>query len=1012
MAAWLGVVAAGLIAVAYSQGRGSSAFKAAVLAVVYVGAERVLHRLRDRHPIPRRAWPLYRRPLLVSGWIVSGGTILLALVRNLWLLGGGPGRENWAIAGLLTIVALYAASAYLFRRPLFLWLAAPLLFAPWTLLTHRGWYVWDPPLAPRYALAWAVLAWVLILAGLALECLAGQRAGRRYGLPLRVTAHILLPFALAWGSADPATSSATLGLGVVFYVLAALLDCRRGRTGHGAARFAYPAAFLVPVWAVYLLAWRGPWLPHAHFGLLLLSLASVLFAIARRLHRVDPTKDLGRPLSLPVYLATYGCAVAGTMLVSYERSLLTLALLFDAGLALTSAWRLRERLWVYPAAALPPVALVLALAEAGIDPHRRGWWLIGLGVVYLAQSWGLRRTAARSYAAPLMAAAYAIVALGLPVSSYDQIAALGAYSAASAIYAISAVWLQEPLLLTPAVGLIAVPYAILLDRIPWITPAGYGIALLSGVALALAIAHGLDRMAATGTIDGLDMTHAFPWDDPARWLPEAARRLTGWWALSFYLFAYIVAAVAVALSLDYPIPLILTLASATGVYGLATARFRLRGWLLAAAASAQLTALAIIHAAAEGLLGLPPAWIARLGYTAWQAAAFLPVSLVTAAAGLAVERRRGEGSPLADLGALWRGCSRPFYWLLALDLTVVQIIALTHSGPATLVSTTHALLLAALAVAWSHGLLPYLAAGLGLLAVIANQFRVEASATSWPWVLALLALGYGLLGYGLEYVRAALDAITDRFKGIIVLEKPLERASCFISAVAILNMATQGARIWRWLFRSLFLGQSLMTTQNVRVVQMAVATLSILGLLYLAIGLVRRWYWLGYGAVGLLLAAWSLEWFLVWDLREIQWYAIPAGVYLLVIGYLEWGQDRRGLARWIDRAALLLLLGSAFYQSLAEPRGWPYALLMGAESFLIIWWGSARRQLRFLYAGVIGIVSGVGGQLIEPLLSVNAWLVFGGVGLFVLLLSIFIERSLEAVRRLSEDVRQRLEDWE
>ena len=43
--------------------------------------------------------------------------------------------------------------------------------------------------------AFAVLAWALVLAGLLLDKLASKR----YGLPLRATAHVLLPFALYAG---------------------------------------------------------------------------------------------------------------------------------------------------------------------------------------------------------------------------------------------------------------------------------------------------------------------------------------------------------------------------------------------------------------------------------------------------------------------------------------------------------------------------------------------------------------------------------------------------------------------------------------------------------------------------------------------------------------------------------------------------------------------------------------------------------------------------------------------
>jgi len=994
VAAWLGVVAGGLVATVYSQGRGSSAAKAALLAIVYVLAERGLYALRERYPLPRKAWPLYRRPLLIAGWAVSGGAVMLALVRNLLLLGGGPVREDWAIVGLLLIVALYAASARLFRKPLFLWLAAPLLFAPWTLLTHRGWYVWTVPPATRYALAWTVLAWGLMVIGLLLDRFASEQ----YGQPLRVTAHVLLPFALLWGAGDASTSSATFGLGAAFYALAAFTDYRRGRTGLAAARFIYPTAFLTPVWLVYLLAWQKPWLPHAHFGLLLLVFSPFAFFAARRLRHVDPAD------ALPAYLSSYGCAIAGTMLVSYEQPLLTLALLFDAGLALVSARLLREPLWIYPAAALPPAALLLALAGADSNPHRRGWWLIGLGAIYLIQSWALRRISAHRYATPLMAAAYAIIALGLPVSSYDQIAAFWAYGGAALIYAISAAWLREPLLLTPAAALSAVPYAILLDRAAWIAPADYGLALWPGIIVALAVAHLLDRF--------LGAPRNFPWSQPDRWFPEAARRLTDWWGLPLYGMGYLGALVGAGLSSAHPVRLTVTLALAAAAYGLAAVRFRLRGWLLIAVAAAQAAALAAIWAAAEGFFGLSEGWVGRLGFLAWWSFVFLPVAIVTAAVGLWVERKRGEGSPLASLRALWEGWSRPLYWLLALDLLLVQIVSITRAHPGTLVSLVHALLLVVLAVAWAHPTLPYLPAGLGLLAVIQRLIWVGASIVDVPGALALLALGYGLVGYGLEYARTLAKVVFQTFARVAVLERPLEQAGLIISAMAVLDMLVVGVRIWSWLFRSLFLGRPLMAPEDVAIVQMAVGVLALVGLLYLAAALVRRWYWRGYGAVAILLCAWSLEWFLVRNLREVQWYAIPAGLYLLGVGYLEWRQGRKGMARWIDRIALLLLLGSSFYQSLAERYGWPYALLMGAESLFLVWWGSARRQRRFLYFGVVGVVTAVGGQLVKQLFSANAFIAFGVPGLVIMLVVILIERNLERIKQVSPELWRQLEEWE
>ncbi|MDY7077063.1 MAG: hypothetical protein SXV54_09085, partial [Chloroflexota bacterium] len=599
----------------------------------------------------------------------------------------------------------------------------------------------------------------------------------------------------------------------------------------------------------------------------------------------------------------------------------------------------------------------------------------------------------------------------LPISSYEQTAAFWAYGAAALIYAISAAWLREPVLLTPAVGLSAVPYAIVLDRIAWITPADYGPTLWPGIAAALGIAHLLDYT--------LDAPRDFPWGQPTRWFPEAARRWTEWWGLPFYAMGYGGALVSAALSSEHPAQLTLTLGLAAATYGLATGRFRLRGWLLTAVATVQAAALAAIWAVSESVL-LPQIWAEQLKYPAWQALAFLPVTIVTAATGLWIEQRHGEGSPLASLRALWEGWSRPFHWLLALDFLAVQIVAATRWEPGALVSLAHALLFAVLAVIWSQPVLPYFTTTLGLLAVIQRLFWVGAPNTGAPVALALLALGYGLVGYGLEYTRRQFSPPPLQGEGagdrdgafrLSILERPLEQSGLFISATAVLTMLAIGIDIWHWLARAL-LGHPLMTANDVPVVQMAVAVLALVGLLYLTMALVRQWYWRGYGAVALLLCAWSLEWFLIRDLREVQWYAVPAGIYLLGVGYLEWRQDRKQLARWIDRAALLLLLGSVFYQSLAEEYGWPYVLLMGGESLLLLWWGSARRQRRFLYAGLVGVVTDVGGQLIEPLLSVNRWIVFGGVGLFVIVVAIFVERSLETVKQLSQEWQERLEEWE
>jgi len=980
VAAWLGVSAGGIVAMVYSQGRGSSAAKAALLAVVYVLAERALLALRNRWALAPQAWKLYRRPLLIAGWTVSAGVVILALFRNLVLLGGGRVREMWAVVGLLIVVGLYALSARLFRRPLFVWLAAGLTFAPWTILTHLGWFVipW-PPRPPEYALAWLALAWIQGGLGLWLE----SRGARPYGFPLRVVAHLLVPFSLLWCVADPLTASTGWGLGVAFYTISAIVDHRRLPGRATPARFLYPAAGLMPVWAVYLLARFAPAAEHVHFGLLLLAFGPLGLLAGMLLRRVHPAD------ALPVHLTAYGSALAGTLLVAHERPWLIAALLFDAALCAFSAWLHAEPMWNYPAAAFPVVALMLALAELEVNPDRHGWALIALGAVYLVAAHWLRTFRRERYAGPIMAVAYVAVALGLPPSSRDQIGAFWGYGGAAVVYALSAAWLQQPLFLTPAVALAAVPYAVALVRSP-VAVENYGLWLWPGIALSLAVAHLLDFY--------LGAPRDFPWDKPPRWLVAAGERLLSWPGLPFYATGYLVAVVAAGLSysLGDAARVVATLALAAAAYALATLRFRLRAWFLVAAGTAQLAALAMIHRHVG------------LERPARSALAFLPVTAATALLALFIERRRGEGSPFVGWRALITGWSRPMYALLAANLFFGQLASFDDGGPGSLVSFGHALLVALLASAWTLPPATYIAAGLGLVALFQRLAWYGAPDTHYPSALAILALVYGVFGCWLRYSRRRAQPVRP---WIQVWETPLVRSGMTLTALALLWMAVLSAWDVIWLTFGVLFERPVLTATQVPAVQMAITVLAVAGLTYLAAALVERRSWLGYGAVAMLLVAYGLELLLFLGQREVQWYALPAGVYLLGIGYLEWREDRRTLARWIDRTAVLLLFGSAFWQSLAHG-GWRYALLMGAEGLAIAWWGSARRQRRFLYSGVSAVVIAVAGQLVEPLLSVNRWIVFGVGGLLLVSIATLVERRLEVVKQLSREWLERLEDWE
>ncbi len=977
-AAWLGVLAGGLVASAYSQGRGSSAFKVALFAAAYVLAERALasKAFQRRWPGVKQAWLLYRRPLLVAGWAVSAGAVILALVRNLALLGGGRIQTVWAIAGLLVVTALYALSAWLFRRRLFVWLAGTLIVAPWTLLTVWGWFLWAaPPPLPRYALSWAVLAWLELLTGLILTHRSHSVQSPDFGFPLRVVANVLMPFALFWAVADSTTSSITWGSGLAFYIVSAAADHQRGLTGWRAARFLYPAVAVAPVWVVTLLNTFWPAAPYEWYGLALLALALPLLAMGRLLRRVQPADEL------PLTLGTYGVAIVGTLLVAHQQPLFSAALTFDALLCVLSAWIFREPLWGYPAAALAPAAMLVALAESQIPVDRRGWWLIGLGATLLVLAWVLRRGRLRAYGIPPLVVAFATVALGLPPSSLDKVGAFWGYLAAALIYAAAAAWLRQPLLLASTAALLAVPYGVTLVWLG-VNPTDYGLALFPGVTVALALAHLLDwRLGRPAVI--------LPSLNPKS---RRAAALLDWWAAPWYAWGYSGALVAVGLSWTDSTRLSIALALAAAAFVHATLRFRTRAALLLTGVLAQGAVVALLDVAG---------WLV---YPSWAALAFLPVTALTAALALAVQLWRREASPLSR--RWWQGWSRPLYLLLAIDLVVGQVAALLHAEPGAIVTIVHALLLALLATVWVQPVLPFVAAGLGVVGTSQAMAWGDVEATGYPVGLALLALGYGLLGYGLTL------ALRDE-RRTQIWSKPLEWTALSLSAVVLLwavvgNLDVLGLPIRALLGRVVSLAE---TPDRLRSVMWVLA---LSGLLYLATAVVRRRVILGYGAVALLLAAWALWWRFFMNMPGIQWYAVPAGLYLLGVGWMEWRQGRRTLARWIDRAGILVWLGTAWWQSLpgVMESGWPYALLMGAESLVLVWWGSARRLKQFLYIGAVALVLNVVTQSIEPLLSVNRWIVFGIVGALLVGLAILVERNLKKIRELSAEMRVRLEGWE
>jgi hypothetical protein len=485
------------------------------------------------------------------------------------------------------------------------------------------------------------------------------------------------------------------------------------------------------------------------------------------------------------------------------------------------------------------------------------------------------------------------------------------------------------------------------------------------------------------------------------WFTKFVNRFLNWWALPLYGLGLGLATAAPFFTNSQSSQIALNLILLAAFYGWAVYRFRLRFWLL--------TALFAIHLSLGFYLDTFSLW--RTAAEAWLR--FLPLTVLMLFVGLLIEIRWNEGSPLHSK-RIFTGWSRPFHLFVVVGILFSQLGSPGETYAGAAVSFINLLMVAVLASVWKSSGLSYISTLLGFFALMQLHGAANWSNINLPVHLAALALGYGALGYGYSLLKqrtgpakSAADS-NPLFSWHAVWEIPLQRSAMLISFLSLGLAVLMGIDIARWSVRAFF-GASFREIVEARTIYMAVRVLSLIGLLYVAVSAVRKRVRLGYLAFGMLLAGWFLYAFYIniWDnLKQLQWHALPAGLYLLGIGFVEWLSANKDLARWLDYLGILLMVGSLFWQTLVF--GWWFALLLGGEGLVAFWWGSARRLRRFFYAGMAGVVLAGLGQLLNALQEVNQWITFGLIGILLVALAIIVERRLDTIKTWQ----QVLETWE
>ncbi len=892
---------------------------------------------------------------------------IVAVLSTVLAVGLGNRQE---IAGTLFLAAATAALwAWLLEAPALThvaaWLVIPAFVLELPAAMARG------LLPSREAFAWgfATLGIVYLAIGGTLD-----RVATRFSTGFHLVSHLLIPFALLWALQEEDVGRWTLAAAIVFYALSARLmhagrhpsasrfvERLTARIGEGAsgplrAVFVYAAAWLFPFW-FHLTLHHVPLIGYLHprFGVAAALLAWAYLGAGQVLGSWNAN------YRLPLQIAAEALAVVGGLLAADARPMLILAVAIGVGLQLAFHRLTRHVLWVYTGALGGATLVGLVLAHLDVPGAQAGWAMIGLAGAYLATAevplrratTGTTPPAVPPPAASLYAVSFLITAIGVLLAALAgaQNAAVG-FLLGAVVFLWAGGRLRDPLLGYPVAGLLAAAYVaalVVIFRLRGTPEPAYGIWLAPGIAAFLAAGPLLERGAAR--------------TKPVTSHRSAAALLGRSWAGPAYLAAHVGTLAMIVHSAAEPSIFPLALILGAVVYGLSTLSFRSPLWLYPALLA---THLALFFE----LLRIP------------LDPRFIPAAFVPLTAALALIGRRAEtvggGGPLRDLP--W---AQPWYTLALADLLLWELVGVIDARTGVLTSLGFAAVAAPFVAVWRDRR----AASLTLILLTA------AFGELLRWLGApyhLILLGISLYALGLGVLAVAL-----RRSGRGTLWQAAARPLASVLSAGALAVAVAGVPL----------------ALDPKAGEGLVYTLSVVGLFYLLLSVEERTEWLGYLGVGMLEAAWAIFLLKRLEVRELQAYAIPAGIYLLAVAAVERGKGRRAFAQVVDLAGLALLFGSALLQSLG-PDGFPYAVLLAVESLLIAWSGALQRLRRHFFGGLGVLVLDVIIQAVDPLLSLNKTVLFLSLGAVLVATAVLAERNRERIMRTTREWRTRLEAWE
>ena len=784
--------------------------------------------------------------------------------------------------------------------------------------------------------------------------------------------------------------------------------------------FVYASAALLPILLVFGLGRLEVDQPYYAVALSALGLSYVLGPpLARALYRIESPWQAYSPtrLTAPIYIVAYpvaivGAVLAGTLAVSgneFDSGPLIIALSLVLAQFVVSAVILRDGRWVYGAGTVLPILGGFVLEKLGAPREYFGVGGVALASVYvlapLVVDYGYRRARneggpfeANAYSRPLLELGFGLSIIGVLASVLmDMLAGISALSLAGGIYLISGFALRQRVFLHAMAGVWAAAFVMGLT-LTTLDIRYYGLAIMgaSTVGLALTPLLRLSWQRATHSRD-----EGVPWREPLATLHESP-------AFALYILAYLGALAAIALpwvevgSLRDNLPLAMTLVWTSAMFAFGIWVFRSSIFLWATLLSLDLALLTGMWSGNPDLsdpaiaISLIPATYGLFlggGWATWRLR------------GSIVEEPRSQPDTL-ERPPSWLAWAAPFLGL-ALVHVVASLALTTGDSEAGL---TLAMAYFALAAAGSLALRLEAAAWaallLGGIGFAHGMSLVSVEPREGILYAAIMAVGVRAVGYLLQRTLETLDDET-ALRPLRVWLRPLSlapyvvTAGTLVAAIAIL-----------WDDGDLALPDT----------QWLLATMFVAGLNLSIAALAERRVWLAYPAAGLIIAAAMLE-AVHFELEQPQVYVLPVGVYLLAIGQLERRRLGWQLTMPLVGTALFLILGTTLLQSLSllgdEGQEFIYGLVLLAESLVLVTWGTLQRVRLTFFTGNVSAIVAILVMIGQPLVPAASALdveplaaIFGGIGIVLLGIAVFLERKREAVLQRGREWLGRLDDWD